>query len=592
MLITSLQSKRDDGSPKFLRQIRLSGSLSEENRLEDVDSDSLTDKLNLKSVENEDLKAQIQDKEAHLEYLKYTQEQANIIRGIVKQAKANQPLDKELDFGLGYANAIQCVIVYVRDTCPNAINLSAKKVVVTPKNKVKKARIEVIYYIHWLNVNSEPICATCNESMFDGVHDKCLLDFVENVNSHAKSAKKHIKQNIWKPTGHVFTEVEFKWKPTGRTFTIVDCSLVSGLRMFKRHDREHLSPDTLEMSRLSLTGKGISLTVKFLASKEEAPNFIIKFLKMIQVRLNTPVRNIRTDNGTEFVNQTLRSYYESVGPVTNPIPQQPCIPPPKNDWDHLFQPMFDEYFNSPTISVSPVLVIITPRTVDLADSPVSTLIDQDAPSTSITSTQEQEHFPITSQGSSSNVRPIHTLFESLGRWTKDHPISNVKTDKFDRVLKNNAKLVDQGFRQEEGIDFEKSFAPVARIEAIRIFVANATNKNMTIFQMDVKTAFLNGELKEEVYVSQPEEFVEQDNPSHMYKLKKAMYGLKQAPRAWYNMLSSFLISQHFSKGAVHPTLFTRKAGNDLLLVQIYVDDIIFASTNTALCSVPGNDAKN
>ncbi|GJU09700.1 retrovirus-related pol polyprotein from transposon TNT 1-94 [Tanacetum coccineum] len=163
-------------------------------------------------------------------------------------------------------------------------------------------------------------------------------------------------------------------------------------------------------------------------------------------------------------------------------------------------------------------------------------------------------------------------------------IYKVKTDEFDGVLKNKARLVAQGFRQGEGIDFEESFTPVARIEAIRIFVANAANKNMTIFQMDVKTAFLNGELKEEVYVSQPEGFVDQDNPSHVYKLKKALYGLKQAPRAWYDMLSSFLISQHFSKGAVDPTLFTRKAGNDLLLVQIYVDDIIFASTNTALCN--------
>ncbi|GJZ94284.1 retrovirus-related pol polyprotein from transposon TNT 1-94 [Tanacetum coccineum] len=344
--------------------------------------------------------------------------------------------------------------------------------------------------------------------------------------------------------------------------------------------------------------------VKFLASKDEAPDFIIKFLKMIQVRLNTPVRNIRTDNGTEFVNQTLRSYYESVGishetsvarspqkngvverqnhtlveaartmliyakaplfllaeavatacytqnrsiirrrhgktpyellhdrkpdlsylhvfgalcypnndsedlgklqakadigifigyapkkkayriynrrtrkiietihvdfdeltamaseqlgsgpglqsmtPATsssglvpNPIPQQPCIPPPRDDWDRLFQPMFDEYFNPPTIAVSPVPVAAAPRAVDLADSPVSTSIDQDAPSTSIPSTQEQEHSPIisqgfeespktphfhndplheslhentTSQGSSSNVRPIVTPPKNL-----------------------------------------------------------------------------------------------------------------------------------------------------------------------------------
>ncbi|GKF46894.1 retrovirus-related pol polyprotein from transposon TNT 1-94, partial [Tanacetum coccineum] len=91
-------------------------------------------------------------------------------------------------------------------------------------------------------------------------------------------------------------------------------------------------------------------------------------------------------------------------------------------------------------------------------------------------------------------------------------------------------------------------------------------------------------LKEEVYVSQLEGFVDEDNPSHVYKLKKALYGLKQAPRAWYDMLSSILISQHFSKGAVDPTLFTQKARNDLLLVQIYVDDIIFASTNTTLCN--------
>ncbi|GJW98506.1 retrovirus-related pol polyprotein from transposon TNT 1-94, partial [Tanacetum coccineum] len=142
----------------------------------------------------------------------------------------------------------------------------------------------------------------------------------------------------------------------------------------------------------------------------------------------------------------------------------------------------------------------------------------------------------------------------------------VKTDEFSGVLKNKARLVAQGFRQEEGIDFEESFAPVARIEAIRIFVANATHKNMTIYQMDIKTAFLNGELKEE--------------------LKKALYGLKQAPRAWYDMLSSFLISQQFSKGAVDPTLFTRHAENEILLVQIYVDDIIFASSNTAMCDDP------
>nr|GEV69531.1 hypothetical protein [Tanacetum cinerariifolium] len=163
-------------------------------------------------------------------------------------------------------------------------------------------------------------------------------------------------------------------------------------------------------------------------------------------------------------------------------------------------------------------------------------------------------------------------------------IYKVNTYKFSGVLKNKARLVAQGFMQEEGIGFEESFAPVARIEAIRIFIANVAHKNMKIFQMDVKTALLNGKHKEEVYISQPEVFVDQDSPSHVYKLKKALYGLKQAPCAWYDMLSCFLVSQHFSKGAVDRILFTRKVENDLLLVQIYADDIIFASTNTALCN--------
>ncbi|GJR55227.1 retrovirus-related pol polyprotein from transposon TNT 1-94 [Tanacetum coccineum] len=107
--------------------------------------------------------------------------------------------------------------------------------------------------------------------------------------------------------------------------------------------------------------------------------------------------------------------------------------------------------------------------------------------------------------------------------------------------------------------------------------------NMIVYQMDVKTAFSNGILCEEVYVSQLDGFVDQDNPNHVYKLKKALYGLKQAPRAWYDLLSKFLLSQEFSKGTVDPTLFIRRQGKDILLVQIYVDDIIFASTTPELC---------
>nr|GEY52423.1 retrovirus-related Pol polyprotein from transposon TNT 1-94 [Tanacetum cinerariifolium] len=156
------------------------------------------------------------------------------------------------------------------------------------------------------------------------------------------------------------------------------------------------------------------------------------------------------------------------GFVTNSISQQPCNPSQRDDWGRLFQPMFDEYFNPLTIAVFSIPAAAALRAIDLADSPVSTLIVQDAPSTN------------------------KVMLIKL-KW-----IYKFMTDEFGRVLKNKARLVTQGFRQEEGINFEESFALVLRIEAIRIFVTNAANKNMMIIQMDVKMAFLKGELKEEL----------------------------------------------------------------------------------------------
>ncbi|GJS92885.1 putative ribonuclease H-like domain-containing protein [Tanacetum coccineum] len=167
-----------------------------------------------------------------------------------------------------------------------------------------------------------------------------------------------------------------------------------------------------------------------------------------------------------------------------------------------------------------------------------------------------------------------------------------KCDAENIVVRNKSRLVAKGYKQEEGIDFEESFAPVARLEAVRMFIAFAAHRNITIFQMDVKTAFLNGPLKEEVYVSQPEGFIDPEFPNHVYRLKKALYGLKQAPRAWYDKLSSFLIAHGFNKGIIDPTLFTRRHGGDILLVQVYVDDIIFGSTNPDFSKRFANLMKN
>nr|GEY06632.1 retrovirus-related Pol polyprotein from transposon TNT 1-94 [Tanacetum cinerariifolium] len=342
----------------------------------------------------------------------------------------------------------------------------------------------------------------------------------------------------------------------------------------------------------------------------------------------------------------------SSGLVPNLVPAAPYVPYTNKDLEILFQHMFDEYLESPHVDrlVSPALAVPVP--VNSAGTPSSTAIDQDAPylihlpsSSALQSLclhqgvaakstiMDENPFAhvdkdpfiniFTSEPTSAAssfgdaIKPknfkstitkdfwfqamqdeIHE-FDRLQVWALvPQPdcvmiialkwIYKVKLDEYGDVLKNKARLVAKGYRQDEGIDFKESFAQVAHIEAIRIFIANAASKNMTIYQTDVKTTFLNGELKEEVYVSQPEGFVDPNHPTHVYRLKKALYGLKQAPRAWYDTLSWFFLDK-FSKGTVDLTLFTQKTGKHILLVQIYVDDIIFSSTDPKACDIFSNE---
>ena len=153
------------------------------------------------------------------------------------------------------------------------------------------------------------------------------------------------------------------------------------------------------------------------------------------------------------------------------------------------------------------------------------------------------------------------------------------------VFRNKARLVVKGFNQEEGIDYKETFAPMTRLEAIRMLLAYASSNNFKLFQMDVKSAFLNGFISEEVYVEQPPRFENSLLPNHVFKLIKALYGLKQAPRAWYERLSSFLILNNFTKGKVDTTLFIKHFENNFLIVQIYVDDIIFGSSDESRCKL-------
>ncbi|GJR73412.1 putative ribonuclease H-like domain-containing protein, partial [Tanacetum coccineum] len=159
-----------------------------------------------------------------------------------------------------------------------------------------------------------------------------------------------------------------------------------------------------------------------------------------------------------------------------------------------------------------------------------------------------------------------------------------KKDERGIIVRNKARLVAQGYTQEEGINYDEVFAPVAKIEAIRLFLAYASFMGFIVYQMDVKSAFLYGTIEEEVYVCQPPSFEDPQFPDKVYKVEKALYGLHQAPRAWYETLSTYLLENGFRRGTIDKTLFIKKDKGGILLVQVYVDDIIFGSTKKSLCT--------
>nr|GEW82870.1 hypothetical protein [Tanacetum cinerariifolium] len=307
------------------------------------------------------------------------------------------------------------------------------------------------------------------------------------------------------------------------------------------------------------------------------------------------------------------------GLIPNPVLAAPYVPLTNKDLEILIQPMFDEYLEPPSVKR---LVPPTPAVqvlVVLAGIPSFTTIDQDAPSTSHSPSSLEVRPPISHQGltvgptiednpfAHAEDSPFINVFapepsseeSSLGDVSLANPIK-LATDVlwcfYNYVLskvkpKNVKTAMDEACwfeaMQDEIHKFDrlqqrdivkrralKSFALVARIEVIRIFIANAASKNMIIYQMDVKTAFHNGELKEEVYVSQPEGFVDPDHLTHVYRLKKALYGLKQALRAWYNTLSRFLMDNKFSKGVVDPTgIFINESKYALKILTKYAMDM-------------------
>ncbi|GKD47228.1 retrovirus-related pol polyprotein from transposon TNT 1-94 [Tanacetum coccineum] len=733
--------------------------------------------------------------------LKHTQDQAATLREIVEQVRLLSPLDSTLDYACKYVTRIQELLIRMSQYCSSSNKSSLKKVTVTPVNKDKRVRFskpvtssknipnqtdslktkdsnKPMLPSTGVNITtsisgSKPSCNTkknlksrvselvCNENV---KHLNANSDLIYATCNECLFSKHKRKEKVWKPTGTVFYEIEYKWKPTGRTFTIDGnkCPLTRitstkvvppkettiesvpapkpVIKVYRKRPKTSKSVGSSSKSKTveskisnnsELTQSGGSiisdvpysslLNCKWSKSPSvartpqqnsvvkrqnrtlvEAARTMLIFSKaplflwaevvatdcytqnrsLICKRHNkTPYELIHDRNpdlsylcvfgalcyptndnedlamASKQFSSGLRPQLLTPGTISSGlVPQHPSptptVPPIKNDWEMLFQPMFDEYFK-PALSVDhPVLEVPASVPPVSTGTPSSMTIDQDAPSTSTSQkTQETQspdiplgveeadhdikvaHMDLVFQfqnqvlqnllrGLSSQPIPVSTrlqlhteasfcyydvflssiepkiykdaliescwieamqeelnAFERLEVWELvPRPdrvmiitlklIYKVKFDELGGVLKNKVRLVARGYRQEKGIDFEESFAPVARLEVIRIFIAFAAYMNMFVYQMDMKTAFLNGILQKEVYVSQPDGFVDPENPNHVYKLKKALYELKQAPRAWYDLLSSFLLSQKFSKGTVDPTLFIRREGTQILLMSM------------------------
>ncbi|GJS79977.1 integrase, catalytic region, zinc finger, CCHC-type containing protein [Tanacetum coccineum] len=336
----------------------------------------------------------------------------------------------------------------------------------------------------------------------------------------------------------------------------------------------------LELLHMDLCGP---MRVYFLHSKDETLEIIKKFIAQAQLNYKAKVCKIRTDNGTEFKNATLKAHYEKLGIMqqfsTARTPQQNGVverrnrtlveaartmlifsrlpeflwakavattsdtlnTPFKEDLDNLFGPMFKEYFEKRSFD-TPINSAAQLTQFHEDSSSISSIIVEEHEAPPIETTFDEQTSPISltnadevNQEDSANFNgkldfvpynaSSHEEIKSSTAALEPSNVQNFHQNKCDAeniVVQNKTRLVEKGYRQEEGIDFEESFAPVARLEAVRMFIAYAAHKNITIFQMDVKTAFLNGPLKEEVYVSQPEGFIDPEFPDHVYRLKKAI----------------------------------------------------------------------
>nr|GEU87337.1 hypothetical protein [Tanacetum cinerariifolium] len=447
------------------------------------------------------------NKEAHEYYLKHTMEQADILREVVEQAKSQNPLDS--------ASYTACIprlsstgvnpSTSASGSKPSG-NIKNDRIPRTPSSN-EKNKVDLLLGSRGTNMYSlsiedmmasSPICllskATNTKSWlwhrrlshlnFVVINHLARHSLVRGL-SRLKFEKDHLcsacamgksKKQSHKP----------KFEDTNQEkLYLLHMDLYGPMRVVNVNGKKYIIVIVDDYSRFTW--------VKFLASKDEAPDFIIKFMKMIQIRLNATVRNICTDNGNEFVNQTLRDYYEQFGishktSVARTLQQNGVV----------------KRQNRTFVEATRTMLIYAKAQLFLdAKAVFGALCYPNDESENLGKLQAKAD--IASVSSPVLIEEAPSPVESIGQ-----------LDELGGILKNKARLVARGYRQEEGIDFKESFALVARLEVVQIFLAFAAHTNMIVYQMDVKMIFLNGILHEEVYVRQRDQFVDPDNPNHVH----------------------------------------------------------------------------
>nr|GEV62681.1 hypothetical protein [Tanacetum cinerariifolium] len=563
----------------------------------------------------------------HYDYLKHTQEDTATLREIVKNKRLLNPLNTSLDYG------VQIVLWYLDPGCSKHMtgdrsqltnfvnkflgtvkfgNDNVEKIMGYGDYKIGNVTISGVYFVEGLGHNLFSVGQFCDSDLEVACRQHtCFIRNLEGVNLLTGSQG----NNLY-------------------TLSLGDMMASSPICLLSKASKTNENLGKLQPKANIGIFIGYASTKKAFWIYNRRTRRIVKTIH-VDFDALTALASEQSNSGPALHEMTPATISSGI------VPKPTSSTPSRNDWDLLFQPLFDELLTPPPSVdpsapevIAPIDEVIALEHAESTGLPSSTTVDQDAPSPSKSQTtietqppiiphnvEENNHdikvahmgndllfgmpIPEVASDQSSLKDSIHTTykdaltqscwikamqeeineFERLEVWELiPQPdkvmvitlkwIYKAKLDELGGILKNKARLVARGYRQEEGINFEESFAPVARLEAIRIFLAYATHKNMVVYQMDVKTTFLNDNLREEVYVSQPDGFVDPDNPNHVYKLKKALYGLKQAPHAWYvdtPMMEKSKLDEDKERKAVDPPNYHGMIGTLLYLTAIRPD---------------------